>query len=79
MSGHGKGGKAKGKAKSRSSHAGLEFPVGRIHCLLCKGIYAQRVGAGAPRNSGRIAPFFLAHQGCQGGGNAYRNIQDSEG
>ena len=27
MSGHGKGGKAKGKAKSRSSRAGLQFPV----------------------------------------------------
>ncbi|ODM87515.1 Histone H2A [Orchesella cincta] len=48
MSGRGKGGKVKGKAKSRSSRAGLQFPVGRIHRLLRKGNYAERVGAGAP-------------------------------
>ena len=48
MSGRGKGGKVKGKAKSRSSRAGLQFPVGRIHRLLRKGNYAKRVGAGAP-------------------------------
>ena len=48
MSGRGKGGKVKGKAKSRSSRAGLQFPVGRIHRLLRKGNYASRVGAGAP-------------------------------
>ncbi|KAJ3210846.1 Histone H2A type 1-C [Entophlyctis luteolus] len=41
-------GKAKIGAKSRSSRAGLQFPVGRIHRLLRKGNYAQRVGAGAP-------------------------------
>ena len=35
MSGRGKGGKAKGKAKSRSTRAGLQFPVGRI----CNQIY----------------------------------------
>ena len=45
-----KGGKAKTgvKAKSRSSRAGLQFPVGRIHRLLRKGNYGSRVGAGAP-------------------------------
>ena len=32
---------------SRSSKAGLAFPVGRVHRLLRKGNYAQRVGAGA--------------------------------
>merc|ERR1712008_108811 len=48
MSGRGHGGKVKGKAKSRSSRAGLQFPVGRIHRLLRKGNYAERVGAGAP-------------------------------
>merc|ERR1712154_541581 len=36
MSGRGKGGKVKNKAKSRSSRAGLQFPVGRIHRLLNK-------------------------------------------
>jgi hypothetical protein len=34
MSGRGKGGKVKAKAKSRSNRAGLQFPVGRIHRLL---------------------------------------------
>ena len=54
MSGKGKAGKsggkagADGKAQSRSQKAGLQFPVGRIHRLLKRGNYAQRVGAGAP-------------------------------
>lgn len=53
MSGGKSGGKAgsgaSGKAsQSRSSKAGLTFPVGRIHRLLRKGNYAQRIGAGAP-------------------------------
>ena len=43
MSGRGKGGKVKAKAKSRSSRAGLQFPVGRIHRLLRKGNYADVV------------------------------------
>ena len=34
MSGRGKGGKVKGKAKSRSSRASLQFPVGRIQRLV---------------------------------------------
>lgn len=33
-------------SSSRSSKAGLAFPVGRVHRLLRKGNYAQRVGAG---------------------------------
>ncbi|CAF4383978.1 unnamed protein product, partial [Rotaria magnacalcarata] len=51
MSGRGKtagSGKARAKAKTRSSRAGLQFPVGRIHRLLRRGNYAERVGAGAP-------------------------------
>jgi hypothetical protein len=42
------GGKATSKvaSKSRSTRAGLQFPVGRVHRLLRKGNYAQRVGAG---------------------------------
>lgn len=36
------------KSKSRSSRAGLLFPVGRIHKILKKGNYAPRIGAGAP-------------------------------
>ncbi|XP_051794015.1 histone H2A-like [Acanthochromis polyacanthus] len=61
MSGRGKGiggGKAKVKPKSRSSRAGLHFPVGRVHRLLRKGNYAERVGAGLILNTG--APVYLA-------------------
>ena len=50
-SGKSKSGKASGdssKTQSRSAKAGLQFPVGRIHRLLKRGNYAQRVGAGAP-------------------------------
>merc|ERR1711998_618304 len=47
MSGKGKKAIQKKKVKSRSSRAGLQFPVGRVHRLLKKGNYAQRVGAGA--------------------------------
>ncbi|KAI8855016.1 histone-fold-containing protein [Chytridium lagenaria] len=35
-------------SKSRSEKAGLQFPVGRLHRILKKGNYAQRVGNGAP-------------------------------
>jgi histone H2A len=52
VSGKSKSGKAAGettaKSVSRSAKAGLQFPVGRVHRLLKKGNYAQRVGAGAP-------------------------------
>ncbi|KAF7265427.1 hypothetical protein GWI33_021159 [Rhynchophorus ferrugineus] len=47
MSGRGKGGKVKGKAKPRSNRAVLVFPVDRIHRLLRKGNYAERPAAGA--------------------------------
>ncbi|XP_062954500.1 histone H2A type 1-A-like [Cynocephalus volans] len=40
------GGKGHAKAKSCSSRAGLQFPVGRIHRLLHKGGYAERIGIG---------------------------------
>jgi histone H2A len=36
------------KNKTRSSRAGLQFPVGRIHKILRKGNYAPRIGGGAP-------------------------------
>jgi histone H2A len=50
-SGKAAGGESTGKSQSRSAKAGLQFPVGRIHRLLKKGNYAQRVGAGAPGES----------------------------
>ena len=60
MSGRGKGGKVKGKAKSRSSRAELQFPVGRIHCLLRKGNYAERVGAGASVYLAAVMEYLAA-------------------
>jgi histone H3/H4 len=60
MSGRGKGGKAKGKAKSRSSRAGLQFPVGRVHRFLRKGNYAARVGAGAPVYLAAVLEYLTA-------------------
>jgi len=60
MSGRGKG-KAKGtKAKSRSSRAGLQFPVGRVHRLLRKGNYAERVGSGAPVYLAAVLEYLSA-------------------
>ena len=48
MSGRGKGKTAGKKQVSRSSKAGLQFPVGRIARYLKKGKFATRIGAGAP-------------------------------
>eukprot|EP00635_Sarcinochrysidales_sp_CCMP3193_P010702 CAMPEP_0118889228 /NCGR_PEP_ID=MMETSP1166-20130328/258_1 /TAXON_ID=1104430 /ORGANISM="Chrysoreinhardia sp, Strain CCMP3193" /LENGTH=55 /DNA_ID=CAMNT_0006827815 /DNA_START=173 /DNA_END=337 /DNA_ORIENTATION=+ len=54
MSGKGKGGRGKGKTgtttkgTTKSSKAGLQFPVGRIGRYLKTGKYATRVGSGAP-------------------------------
>merc|ERR1712036_54685 len=60
MSGRGKGGKVKNKAKSRSSRAGLQFPVGRIHRLLKKGNYQDRIGAGAPVYLAAVIEYLTA-------------------
>merc|ERR1712151_282429 len=61
MSGKGKGaGKQKAKAKTRSSRAGLQFPVGRVHRLLRKGNYAERVGAGAPVYLAAVLEYLSA-------------------
>ncbi len=72
MSGRGKGGKAKGKSKTRSSRAGLQFPVGRIHRLLRKGNYAERVGAGAPVYLAAVMEY-LAAEVLELAGNAARD------
>ncbi|VDL14211.1 unnamed protein product [Hymenolepis diminuta] len=61
MSGRGKGSaKTKSKAKTRSSRAGLQFPVGRVHRLLRKGNYAERVGAGAPVYLAAVMEYLTA-------------------
>ncbi|KAK2867574.1 hypothetical protein Q8A67_025691 [Cirrhinus molitorella] len=61
MSGRGKtGGKVRAKAKTRSSRAGLQFPVGRVHRLLRKGNYGERVGAGAPVYLAAVLEYLTA-------------------
>ncbi|KAK7943245.1 histone H2A [Apiospora aurea] len=85
MTGGGKsGGKASGSKNaqstdsnvasfnSRSSKAGLAFPVGRVHRLLRKGNYAQRVGAGAPVYLAAVLEY-LAAEILELAGNAARD------
>ena len=59
-------------ACSRSSKAGLAFPVGRVHRLLRKGNYAQRVGAGAPVYLAAVLEY-LAAEILELAGNAARD------
>ena len=72
MSGRGKGGKSKSKPKSRSSRAGLQFPVGRIHRLLRKGNFASRIGAGGPVYLAAVLEY-LAAEVLELAGNAARD------
>ncbi len=51
---------SKAKAQTRSSKAGLQFPVGRIHRFLRKGGYAERVGAGAPVFLAAVMEYLTA-------------------
>ena len=70
MSGRGK--KSAGKAKSRSSRAGLQFPVGRVHRLLRRGNYAERIGGGAPVYLAAVLEY-LAAEILELAGNAARD------
>ena len=58
--GKGKGKKGTGKSTTRSSRAGLQFPVGRIHRHLREGRYAERVGAGAPVYMAAVLEYLTA-------------------
>lgn len=61
MAGRGKGKAATArKATSRSSKAGLQFPVGRIARYLKKGKYAERIGAGAPVYLAAVLEYLSA-------------------
>ncbi|BAF13020.1 probable histone H2AXa [Oryza sativa Japonica Group] len=71
------GGGGRGKAKttkavSRSSKAGLQFPVGRIARYLKAGKYAERVGAGAPVYLSAVLEY-LAAEVLELAGNAARD------
>ncbi|XP_061576334.1 histone H2A, sperm-like [Cololabis saira] len=61
MSGRGKKAAPKPKSTvSRSARAGLTFPVGRIHRLLKKGHYAERVGNGSAVYLAAILEYLCA-------------------
>ena len=72
MSGRGLGGKVKGKSKTRSSRAGLQFPVSRIHRMLRKGLFAKHIGAGAPVYLAAVLEY-LAAEVLELAGNAARD------
>jgi len=71
MSGRGKsnagvlaaGGKGRSKGKSRSTRAGLQFPVSRIHRHLRKGSYSERIAGGSPVYLAAVleVSFFFAY------------------
>jgi histone H2A len=70
------GGKAKGKSKTRSARAGLQFPVGRIHRHLRKGSFGNRVGAGAPVYLAAVLEYLSAEI-LELAGNAARDNKKS--
>ena len=76
MSGRGKGKTAGKKSVSRSSKAGLQFPVGRIARYLKKGKYASRVGAGAPVYLAAVLEYLTAEV-LELSGNAARDNKKS--
>lgn len=56
----GRGKKERKKAVTKSSKAGLQFPVGRIARFLKKGRYAQRVGTGSPIFLAAVLEYLAA-------------------
>ena len=62
MSGRGKkvAAAAKKPPVRRSVKAGLSFPVSRLHRLLRKGYYADRIGAGAPVYLAAVLEYLTA-------------------
>ena len=53
-------GAKKGGSKTKSTKAGLTFPVGRMGRFLRKGRYAKRVGAGAPVYMAAVLEYVVA-------------------
>jgi len=76
--GKGKGGRGKvgAGATSKSSKAGLQFPVARVGRYLKKGKYATRVGAGAPVYLAAVLEYLCAEI-LELAGNAARDNKKS--
>ena len=75
----GKGGRgqtAGKKSTSRSTKAGLQFPVGRVGRFLKRGRYAARVGAGAPVYLASVLEYLTAEI-LELAGNAARDNKKS--
>ena len=70
--GKGKTVKAARKKKSRSSRCGLQFPVGRVHRLLKKGQFGERIGGGAAVYLAAVMEYLTAEI-LELGGNAARD------
>ncbi|CDH51910.1 histone h2a [Lichtheimia corymbifera JMRC:FSU:9682] len=64
------------RARLAETQAGLQFPVGRIHRLLRRGNYAQRVGAGAPVYLAAVLEYLTAEI-LELAGNAARDNKKS--
>ncbi len=58
--GKGKGKSHGGKQISRSTRAGLQFPVGRMARYMRRGGYAKRIGGGAPVFLASVLEYLTA-------------------
>ena len=76
MSGKGKKKTATKNKQTRSSRAGLQFPVGRVHRMLRRGNWADRVGAGAPVYMAAVLEYLTAEV-VELAGNAARDNKKS--
>ena len=76
MSGKSKNLAQKKMKKTRSTRAGLQFPVGRIHRMMKKGNYADRVGTGAPVYLAAVLEYLTAEV-LELAGNAARDNKKS--
>ena len=79
MSGKGKSGRGKAaavKGNSRSSKAGLQFPVGRVHRYMRDGRFCARVGGGAPVYMAAVLEYLCAEI-LELAGNAARDNKKS--
>lgn len=72
VGGRGKLDSSAAKPVSRSSKAGLQFPVGRLARFMKEGRFAERVGAGAPVYMAAVLEY-LAAEVLELAGNAARD------